>query len=95
LIGSVLHYQVGLSTSDSILAIVDADIFTIYDIRVCNTLQAFRRLGDMKWSPSRRKAAPQGLSLRDCDRWLWGRTSKKRCSTSLPKPVEWQAAMRS
>jgi hypothetical protein len=40
-----------LPTATAILAVLYADTFTIYDIRVCNRLRAFRQLGDMQWSP--------------------------------------------
>jgi hypothetical protein len=59
-------------------------LLTVYDIRVCNALQEFHHLGIIKWSHEAwteyqrfvvavRATAPQDLSLRDCDRWLWGR----------------------
>jgi hypothetical protein len=73
-----------LPTASAILTVLYPDIFTMYDIRVCDTLQAFHQLGSMKWSSAAwreyqrflgavRDAAPRGLSLRDCDRWLWGK----------------------
>ena len=85
-----------LPTASAILAILYPEAFTIYDIRVCNTLHAFHQLGDMKWSANTwreylrfmaavRMAAPQGLSLRDCDRWLWGQNKKKALLTELAK----------
>jgi hypothetical protein len=30
-----------------------------------------------------RAAAPSGLSLRDCDRWLWGRDKRKAMLAEL------------
>lgn len=83
-----------LPTASAILAVLRPDTFTIYDIRVCNTLHAFHRLGDMKWSPKAwqeyqrfvvavRAAAPQGLSLRDCDRWLWGENKRETLLNEL------------
>lgn len=77
-----------LPTASAILAVLYPDTFTVYDIRVCNSLSAFHQLGDMKWSPKAwqeyqrfvaavRDATPQGLSLRDCDRWLWGRNKRE------------------
>jgi hypothetical protein len=77
-----------LPTASAILAILYPDTFTIYDIRVCNTLRAFHQLGNVKWSSNTwreylrfvsavRDAAPQGLSLRDCDRWLWGQNKQE------------------
>jgi hypothetical protein len=83
-----------LPTASAILTVLYPDIFTIYDIRVCNTLQAFHQLGNMKWSPAAwgeyqrfigavRDAAPQGLSLRDCDRWLWGKDKRETLCNEL------------
>jgi hypothetical protein len=85
-----------LPTASAILAVLYPDTFTIYDTRVCNTLQAFHQLGGIKWSPKAweeyqrfvvavRAAAPQGLSLRDCDRWLWGRDKREAMLTELAK----------
>jgi hypothetical protein len=76
-----------LPTASAILTVLFPDVFTIYDIRVCNALDAFHKLGGMTWSPKAweeyqrficavRDAAPQGLSLRDCDRWLWGQDKR-------------------
>lgn len=84
-----------LPTASAILTVLYPNIFTIYDIRVCDTLQAFHQLSSMKWSSAAwreyqrflgavRDAAPQGLSLRDCDRWLWG---KDKCE-SLRNEIE-------
>ncbi|MGH7121895.1 MAG: hypothetical protein ACREFP_23370 [Acetobacteraceae bacterium] len=39
-----------LPTATAILAVLYPETFTIYDIRVCNTLGAFRQLGNVKWS---------------------------------------------
>ena len=83
-----------LPTASAILSILYPDIFTIYDIRVCNALCAFHRLGDMKWSPTVwveyqrfigavRDATPQGLSLRDRDRWLWGQDKRETLRNEL------------
>jgi hypothetical protein len=87
-----------LPTASAILTVLYPDMFTIYDVRVCNTLRAFHKLGSMKWSPKTwgeyqrfigavRDAAPQGLSLRDCDRWLWGRDKQKALLSELAEPA--------
>jgi hypothetical protein len=83
-----------LPTASAILTVLYPEKFTIYDIRVCNALHAFHRLGGMKWSPAAwgeyqrfvgavRDAAPQGLSLRDCDRWLWGQDKRETLRNEL------------
>jgi hypothetical protein len=83
-----------LPTASAILTVLFPDVFTIYDIRVCNALDAFHQLGGMTWSPKAwkeyqrficavRDAAPQGLSLRDCDRWLWGQDKRETLRNEL------------
>lgn len=83
-----------LPTASAILTVLYPEKFTIYDIRVCDALYAFRQLSGMKWSPTAweeyrrfigavRRAAPQGLSLRDCDRWLWGRDKQETLRNEL------------
>ncbi len=85
-----------LPTASAILTVLCPDTFTIYDIRVCNTLGAFHQLGGKPWSPDTwheyqrfviavRDAAPQGLSLRDCDRWLWGQNKQETLLKELAK----------
>lgn len=87
-----------LPTASAILTVLYPDTFTIYDIRVCNTLNAFRQLTDTRWSPTVwreyqryivavRNAAPEGLSLRDCDRWLWGSDKREALRKELAPPA--------
>ena len=86
-----------LPTASAILTVLYPDMFTVYDVRVCNALRAFHKLGGITWSPKTwreyqrfigavRDAAPQGLSLRDCDRWLWGRDKQKVLLSELAEP---------
>jgi len=83
-----------LPTASAILAVLYPDTFTIYDRRVCDVLDDFHKLGSMKWSAKAweeyqrflvavRSAAPQALSLRDCDRWLWGQDKRKAMLAEL------------
>lgn len=83
-----------LPTASAILAVLFPDTFTVYDRRVCEVLSGFQRLGDVKWSREAwqeykrfvaavRAAAPAGLSLRDCDRWLWGRSKQEALRSEL------------
>jgi hypothetical protein len=77
-----------LSTASAILSVLYPDTFTIYDVRVCRMLGGFDNLGQMNWSEETwrgyqgfieavKAATPPGLSpglsLRDRDRWLWGK----------------------
>ena len=83
-----------LPTASAILTVLYPDIFTVYDVRVCNTLHDFHKLGSRRWSlktwgeyqrfiSAVRHAAPQGLTLRDCDRWLWGQDKRERLLREL------------
>jgi hypothetical protein len=97
-LGSLLtKWGFRLPSATAILTVLHPEMFTIYDIRVCNSLRAFHRLGGMKWSAKAweeyqrfilavRDAAPQGLSLRDCDRWLWGRDKREALLKELAEP---------
>ncbi len=83
-----------LPTASAILTVLYPDIFTVYDVRVCNALHDFHQLGGRQWSPmvwreyqrfvgAVRAAAPEGLSLRDCDRWLWGKDKQAALRSEL------------
>lgn len=74
-----------LPTASAILTMLYPDRFTVYDIRACNELDRFHNLvgrpfNDRTWSGYQmfvevvRATAPGGLSLRDADRFLWGRS---------------------
>jgi hypothetical protein len=86
-----------LPTASAILTVLLPDQFTIYDIRLCDSLHTFHRLGGLKWSHevweeyqrfivAVRHSAPRGLSLRDCDRWLWGRNKRDALLKELAEP---------
>jgi len=77
-----------LPTASAILTVLFPDKFTIYDRRVCKALGDFDKLANWKWSDKLwqeyqrliaavQSAAPSGLSLRNCDRWLWGRDKRE------------------
>lgn len=83
-----------LPTATAILSVLYPDRFTVYDIRVCKALGDFDRLGNMKWSEKLwqeyqrfitavRNATPSGLTLRECDRWLWGRDKRRDLRNEL------------
>jgi hypothetical protein len=74
-----------LATGSALLTVCYPDQFSVYDVRVCDQLGDFHRLKNMTnienlWSKYQRylsavrQIAPTGLSLRDCDRWLWGKS---------------------
>jgi hypothetical protein len=86
-----------LPTASAILAVLYPEIFTVYDIRVCEALGDFRPLGDMKWSAEmwreyqrfiaavRARTPSELTTLRDRDRWLWGKNKQERMAAELAK----------
>ena len=77
---------VGLAMATAILTVLYPDDFTVYDTRVCEQLKrsgfgCFSDLGNRskstiwegykEYRQAVQKAAPEGLRLRDKDRWLW------------------------
>jgi hypothetical protein len=87
-----------LPMASAILAVFWPDQFTIYDVRVCdelsqNNLGDFHGLSDR--SPNRlwdgyrayvaavRGMEPKNLSLRDKDRYLWGRSAARQLQREL------------
>ena len=74
-----------LPIASAILTVLYPDDFTVYDRRVCGQLGDFRQLdtrafSDQLWDDYQRfleavnAAAPDGLSLREKDHYLWGRS---------------------
>ena len=87
-------WEFRLTTASAILSVLFPDTFTIYDVRVCRVVGNFGRLGQRRWSDETwreyqdfveavKAATPQGLSLRDCDRWLWGKDKQDTLRTEL------------
>ena len=77
-----------LPTASALLSVLYPDMFTVYDVRVCRMIGDFEKLGDRNWSAETwreyqqfkaevRKHAPPNFTLRDCDRWLWGKDKQK------------------
>jgi hypothetical protein len=75
-----------LATATAILTVLFPEDFTVYDTRVCESLGGrFRNLKDRCFSPDLyakysnfkrevERTAPPQLSLRDKDRYLWGKS---------------------
>jgi hypothetical protein len=73
-----------LPMASAILTVLYPDDFTVYDVRVCSELGDFERLANRTFEPlwagyqdfvaAVRHATPDGLSLRNCDRWLWAKS---------------------
>jgi len=84
-----------LPTATAVLTILYPDDFTVYDIRVCQSLGGFEKLvnrqfSDRMWDEycafkaAVERETPAHLSLRDKDRFLWGKSfyedSLKQCA---------------
>jgi len=83
-----------LPMASAILSILFPSEFTVYDVRVCNELREFHSLQDLakparQWKGYQRYmaavdlATPPGLSLRDKDRWLWGKSFATQLESDL------------
>lgn len=82
-----------LPMASGILTVFWPEDFTIYDTRVCNELAGFHTLvnrgGQKAWEgycqfrKAVRDATPSDLSLRDKDRYLFGRSAVKQLQTEL------------
>jgi hypothetical protein len=77
-----------LPMASSILSVLWPDQFTVYDIRVCRELGGFHSIGNCKpekvwpkyceYCAAVVRAVPRDLSLRDMDRFLWGRSAARQ-----------------
>lgn len=81
----VKDWGFGLPMASAILAILYPKEFTVYDVRVCDTLGQFHNLRnrtnfDNLWNEYQEfknavvELTPRGLTLRDKDRFLWGKS---------------------
>ncbi len=85
-----------LPMASAILTILWPDYFTVYDIRACEQLGGFHKLAhctkfDKIWSNYKLfrdavgAAGPEGISLRDKDRYLWGRSSASQLQQEIAR----------
>jgi len=85
-----------LPMSSAILTVLYPDTFTVYDVRVCQMLKKYGTLKDIRnidklWPQyqdfiaSVRKATPGITSLRDKDRYLWGKSFHDQLKKDLKK----------
>lgn len=82
-----------LPMASAILTVLWPKEFTVYDTRVCGQLGAFHSLAhrscDRVWGgyaayrEAVRRAAPTRLTLRDKDRYLWGRSAAEQLKREL------------
>ncbi len=84
-----------LPMASAILTVLYPENFSVYDVRVCDTLGNFHTVADsgnfdklwlgyQRFLSAVKASAPQHLSLRDKDRWLWG----KSFATQLQADIE-------
>ena len=85
-----------LPMASAILTMLYPEEFTIYDTRVCDSLGGFHSLADSSdfdclWDgyvaflDQVRQAAPEGLSLRDKDRYLWARSFRDQLREDIKR----------
>jgi hypothetical protein len=86
---------IGLAMASAILSVMDPYKYTIFDYRVCETLNNYKNIGsysdiDQQWEKylayieDVKKIECDECSLRDKDRMLWGKSFKKQ----LEKEIE-------
>ena len=75
---------IGLPMATAILTVLYPEEFTVYDVRACDALGGFWNIGNRtntvriwegykEFREAIQKADPPHLSLRNKDRWLWGK----------------------
>lgn len=91
-----------LPMASAILTVLWPDDFTVYDVRACDQLRAFQNLGNLstkhlwpeylKYRDAVRNAVPQYSTLREKDKFLWGRSAAQQLVSDIafgfPKTTE-------
>lgn len=83
-----------LPMASAILTVLYPEDFTVYDVRVCEALNDFHSLGavsnfDRLWTQYQNfksrveQATPEGLTLRDKDRYLWAKSFHEQLVTDV------------
>jgi hypothetical protein len=83
-----------LPMASAILTVLYPDEFTVYDYRVCDMLGGFRNLtnltnfekfwkGYSAFKSAVKSNTPAGLSLRDRDRYLWGKSFRDQLTNDV------------
>jgi hypothetical protein len=80
----LLNWGFYLPIASAILTVLSPEEFTVYDFRACNILGDFHKLagkkddgavdGYFRYLDAVRRKTPVGYSLREKDRWLWGKS---------------------
>lgn len=83
-----------LPMASAILTVLYPEEFTVYDVRVCDELGDFHKLnnlskfeiiwnGYLTYKQRLEEMTPDGLSLRDRDRYLWGKSFSKQLENDI------------
>lgn len=90
----IQKWRFRLPMASAILTVLFPEEFSVYDTRVCETLGDFASLsgrvnfeslweGYAAFIDRVRKVGPAGLSLRDKDRWLWGKSVAEQLTRDI------------
>jgi hypothetical protein len=90
----IQKWRFRLPIPSAILTVLYPDQFTVYDVRVCETLGDFASLsrrvnfealweGYTQFVDRVHASGPAGLSLRDKDRWLWGKSVAEQLTRDI------------
>lgn len=87
--------------TSAILSVLYPQYFTVYDVRVCGIVSGFDNLTSIAdfeqlWSSYQqyiqavKDAVPFRYSLRDKDRWLWGKSFAEQLENDIERRFEKQ-----
>jgi hypothetical protein len=95
----IKDWKLRLPMASSILSVLYPQRFTVYDVRVCGLVPGFDKLTDVtdferQWSEYQRyvqavkENVPFRYSLRDKDRWLWGKSFAEQLENDIERRFE-------
>ena len=90
----IQKWRFRLPMASAILTVLYPEQFTVYDVRVCETLGDFASLADRvnfeslwegytHFADRVQASGPASLSLRDKDRWLWGKSVAEQLARNI------------
>lgn len=92
------RWKMRLPIASAVLTVLYPEHFTVYDVRVCAQICGFGELAHRRFSTRTwedylrfvgavREASPKGLTLRQMDRYLWGRSLLEQVRRDLAAAV--------
>ena len=95
----IMEWGFLLPMASAILTVLYPMSFTIYDFRVCEELKDFDKLpnktnfdslwnGYEKFIEAVHKVGPSEYSLRDKDRWLWGKSFSQQLEKDIAEKFQ-------